>query len=269
MSNDDSTNLLLTGALFAGAGVVGFLGARRFAGDRPRPSAPTEPAPAPSTLPALPPPSVPSAVGTSNPPGEPAATETPPSGLSRRFDPIFDRHRGTIPIEFMRALATRESGMNPGSKGRAAWGLLQIIEVVRADFNTAHTTSVARDQLLDPEVNVRIASWLLHRIVKSYERHADLPNLRTDWSNPRFVELVVFGWNAGWSRTGGVGRVLEWLKAKGARDVDIDLIHENARSAGAVKHLSNAAKVRWCKSVVALYEQERAFAAGPVTTPNA
>ncbi len=31
--------------------------------------------------------------------------------LSRAFDPVFETYRGSIPIEFLRALATRESGM--------------------------------------------------------------------------------------------------------------------------------------------------------------
>ena len=39
----------------------------------------------------------------------------------------------------------------------------------------------------------------------------------------------------------------------------------HARVAGASKHLSNAAKVAWCKSVVALYQRERALAQPPVT----
>lgn len=192
------------------------------------------------------------------------------AALPRRLDPIFERHRGDIPVEYLRALAMRESSMNPAERGRAGWGLFQIIEVVRADFNRAHRTSYTRPQLLDADVNTRIATWLLRFIVDGYHRHhPDVPNLRPDWTNPRFAELVTFGWVAGPSETGGVGRVVSYLVGKGARDVDLALVHDQARTAGASKHLSDPAKVRWCRGVVALYLRERARAAGPVTTPVA
>jgi hypothetical protein len=151
-------------------------------------------------------------------------------------------------------------GRPDAHRGTAAWGLLQIVEVVRHAFNQAHGTHYARAQLLDPEVNVPIAAWLLRRIVDGYQRHhADVANLRTDWRNPRFVELVVFGWNAGMSEAAGVGRVVEYLKRRGIRAIDLDLVHEHAQAAGASRHLSNPAKVRWSRSVADLYAQERGF----------
>lgn len=199
------------------------------------------------------------------------ATAPLPGALPRTFDPIFEKHRGAdLPIEYLRALAMKESGMDPSARGSSAWGILQIVEVVRSDYNRAHRTSHARARLLDPDTNVAIAAWLLRTIIASYQKHhADVPNLRPDWSNPRFVELLTFGWNAGWTERGGVGLVVGWLKAKGARDIDIDLVFENARAAHASKHLANAAKVRWCKGVAALHQRERALASHPIATPNA
>lgn len=70
-----------------------------------------------------------------------------------------------------------------------------------------------------------------------------------------------YGWNAGFSERAGVGRVVSYLEKLGAADVDIDQVHAHARLAGASRHLSNEAKVRWCKSVVTLYQRERAGAA--------
>jgi soluble lytic murein transglycosylase-like protein len=195
-------------------------------------------------------------------PSVPTAAASPSSSnLPRRFDPIFERHRGDIPIEYLRALAIRESSMNPRVKGAAAWGLLQITEVVRHDYNRAHRTSHTREQLLNPDINVRIATWLLRTIADSYRRHhPDVPNLRPDWSNPRFVELLTFGWNAGASEAGGVGRVVGYLERKGAREIDLDLVHAHARTAGASEHLSNPAKARWSRGVAALYRLERELA---------
>jgi len=305
---DDSTNdAIVTGALLVSGGVAGYLGGRWFVEGRARhlrrsapgspafsgmsPTAPPLPASvaagraplAPRTV-AAPTTAEPARVASSaqvderiepapvSSPTEVDAElggEPPRGGLPRHFDPILDRYRGETPIEYLRALAMRESGMNPAQRSGPAWGLLQIIEVVRADYNKAHRTHYTRTQLLDPAVNVAIATWLLGVIVESYRRnHTDVPNLRADWSNRRFVELLTFGWNAGWTEKGGVGAVARWLKRKGARDLDLDLVHAHARDAKASRHLSSAAKVRWCKGVVALYQRERGLVAQPVTTPS-
>ena len=180
---------------------------------------------------------------------------------SRRFDRIFDMYRDSIPIEFLRALAKRESSLNPEESKGPAWGLMQIVEVVRKDYNQAHGTRYTRRDLLDPAINVAIACWLLRFIIAQYAKHQDgVPNLRADWSNPRFVELLVFGWNAGFSASGGVLKVVRYLKERGVTDITIDVVFKHAREAGAARHVSNATKLRWCKSVVRLYEQELAAA---------
>ncbi len=180
---------------------------------------------------------------------------------SRRFDRIFDMYRDSIPIEFLRALAKRESNLNPEESKGPAWGLMQIVEVVRKDYNQAHGTRYTRRDLLDPAINVAIACWLLRFIIAQYANHQDgVPNLRADWSNPRFAELVVYGWNAGFSASGGVLKVVRYLKERGVTDITIDVVFKHAREAGAVRHVSNATKLRWCKSVVRLYEQELAAA---------
>ena len=280
--SDDAADLLMSGALLAGAGVVGFLGARWLLGAHPT-AAPVAAVPISTTsvatiAPRLPRPRAsdgpvtsPDQVATAPASVTSSQVDTSPAGaLPRMFDPIFVRHRGDVPIEYLRALAMRESGMDPRASSGPARGLLQITEIVRADFNRTHGTAITRAQLLDPDTNVRIATWLLRFIVDGYRRHhADVANLRPDWNNPRFVELVTFGWNAGPSEAGGVGRVVGYLKRQGAREIDLDLVHEHARAAGASKHLSNPAKARWSRGVVALYQRERAITAGPTTAPVA
>ena len=69
-----------------------------------------------------------------------------------------------------------------------------------------------------------------------------------------------YGWNAGYSEAGGLGRVARYLEGLGAVDIDIDQVSVHARLAGASKHLSNPAKVAWSKGVAALYRRERALA---------
>jgi hypothetical protein len=148
--------------------------------------------------------------------------------------------------------------MTPNETSGPAWGLMQVVEVVRRDFNKAHGTSYARSDLLKPEINVSIATWLLNLIIRSYERnHPDVPNLRADWDNPRFVELLTFGWNSGWSESRGLGRVARYLEQRGRRDITAELVHQHASAAGGVRFLSERARMRWSKSVARYYLSER------------
>lgn len=178
---------------------------------------------------------------------------------SRTFDSIFAAHGHGIPVPYLRALALRESSMNPRSSSGPAWGLLQVIEVVRQDYNQRTGAKFTRQDLLNPAINVTIAASTLAIIAKSYAKnHPRVANLQTNWNNPRFIELLTFGWNAGWSERGGVGRVATFLDQRGVLDQTIDTIHQASRAAGASPHLANAAKVRWSKSVAAQYFRELA-----------
>jgi hypothetical protein len=181
------------------------------------------------------------------------------SARVRRFDAVFQRYRGGIPMEYVRALVQRESNGQPSVRAGSAIGLMQIVPVVLADYNKRHGTSYRSDDLINPATNVAIGCELLRIIIKSYRKnHPRIRTLQTDWNSPQFVELLTFGWNAGFSEAGGVGRVARYLEGLGAADITIDQVAAHAKLAGASKHLSNTAKVAWCKSVVALYLRERA-----------
>lgn len=200
---------------------------------------------------------------SSRDPSVPMASSQRPSALdpSHRFDPIFERHRGSIPIEYLRALAVSESDMIATTQTGSARGLLQIVDVVRTDYNQHHGTTYTAGQLFDPEINVAIACDALRRIIDSYRRnHPDVPNLQENWKSSAFVLLLTFGWNAGFSEAAGVGRVARYLRSRGITDIDIDTVSHAAADAGASVHLTNPAKVHWCKSVVALYLAERIHA---------
>ncbi|MCB9507854.1 MAG: transglycosylase SLT domain-containing protein [Kofleriaceae bacterium] len=215
--------------------------------------------------------SSPSQVDGSTASAEPADAGGSGHGLPVRFDPVFETYRGAIPIEYLRALVSRESDFDPSAKTGHAIGLMQIVPVVLADYNKRHGTTYTSEHLLDPSINVAIGCELLRLIIRGYaRRHPHIPNLQADWDNPRFVELLTFGWNAGFSEAGGVGRVARYLEHHGITDLTIDLVSRTARTAGASKHLSNAAKVRWCKGVAALYQRERRHAAASASaTRNA
>ncbi|MCW5801770.1 MAG: transglycosylase SLT domain-containing protein [Deltaproteobacteria bacterium] len=181
----------------------------------------------------------------------------------RRFDSVYSRYRGGIPIEYVRALVELESAGNPDARSGEAIGLMQIRPVLLADYNKRHGTSYASAHLTDPSVNVAIGCDLLRQIIDSYRRnHPAFKSLQRDWNNPRFVELLTLGWSAGFAETGGVGFVAKYAKQLDLTDVSIELIRDFAPAAGAdaSEYLRNPARIAWCKRVASLYARERALA---------
>ncbi len=175
--------------------------------------------------------------------------------LTTQYDPLFQRYAGRLPVAFLRALASRESDMRPdlampGGSG-AARGLLQVVGVVRDDYNRRFGTSYTADDLLNPDVNVKIAANLINQILVGYGKHPS-PNLKEDWANPEFVKLLVMGWNAGFSEAGGVGRVASMLEREGS-PVTHDAVFSNAARAGAAGTLGEADRRAWHASVASLY----------------
>jgi len=175
---------------------------------------------------------------------------------STEYDPVFVKYAGSIPVAYLRALAYRESGLKPhattnASNPNAARGLLQVVGVVREDYNRVHGTHYQPDDLWDTDINVKIAVDALHRIMAAIGRHPSA-NLHPDWNNPEFVKLLTAAWNAGFSDSGGVGKVASYLEARGM-PVTHDAVIANASAAGAVSYVGNAQRAAWHRSVAELY----------------
>lgn len=189
--------------------------------------------------------------------------------LSTAYDPIFRRYQGRLPVAFLRALAQRESGMNPSSVNpgseNAARGLMQVVGVARQGYNEKHGTRYTPADLLDPAVSVRIAGDLLNRIVGYYQAYPS-KNLKEDWSNPEFVKLVVAGWNAGYSKGGGVQKVVQYLEARGI-PVTHDAVFAHADAAGAVRYLQDPKRRAWQRSVADLFYQQEDWRSGGAILP--
>ncbi len=182
--------------------------------------------------------------------------EAPTTMISAAWDRVIAKYAGNVPVPFIRALIHGESGGNAQKQNPTshATGLLQITEIVRRDWNTAHPGApVMLGDLFDPEINVRIGAALLNRIVQVYAHH---PTLQPDWLSRRFAELVVLGWNAGYSDRGGVGLVVSELEAGGAAPdgVTVDTV---ARAAADLpqgsRFVARADRVAWAKAVADLY----------------
>jgi len=174
---------------------------------------------------------------------------------SLRFDPIFARLGRGIPIPYLRALAHAESGLNPDDPH----GLINVVAVALRDYNRRHPASpISVAQMRDPLANVTVVVDILRTIIASYTRnHPSIANLREDWRNPRFVELLTAGWNAGYSERGGVGRVVQWLRARGVTDITVERVFAAGPAAGAAVTLANPAKLAFARKVTAAYLEAR------------
>jgi hypothetical protein len=175
--------------------------------------------------------------------------------LTTQYDPIFRRYAGHLPVAFLRALAERESSMRPDlampGGSNSARGLLQVVGVVRDDYNRRFGTSYTANDLFDPDTNVKIAANLINQILVGYGKHPS-KNMRANFANPEFVKLLVMGWNAGFSEAGGVGRVARYLEGQG-EPVTHDAVFQHAGAAGAASTLSESDRHSWQQSVVNLY----------------
>jgi soluble lytic murein transglycosylase-like protein len=177
------------------------------------------------------------------------------TSLPTTFDSLFRKYGGRIPVPLLRALAKRESDLNPKSGGGSYWGLLQVgYKNVLPSYNERRGTNYSPDDLFDPEINVKIAADLLNRITVAMDKHPS-PNMKWDPSNPESVKLLLAGWNSGYSEAAGLGKVASYLEAHG-----IPVTHENvfkyARTAGATKYLQREEydqKRRWQAGVASLY----------------
>lgn len=148
--------------------------------------------------------------------------------LSSPYDHIFiDMEKSSnIPAQFYRVLAFSESGynaalVNPTSN---ATGLFQIVPVVANDYAKAHRVTVSQSDLLNPEINSKIAESLVVRIVNKY-KSVGLP---PDWLSHDYIGLVIAGYNAGYV---GVALLLSRLASP-----TITAINEKAKELAASGH---------------------------------
>jgi len=177
--------------------------------------------------------------------------------ISRKFDVLF-RNRGSgLPVPFLRALAKRESNLNPSEATGCCHGLLQVHHVILKDFNKSNGTEFQRSDLLDPRINVTVGASLLAFIGRRYEQvHGEKSrNMRVDFTNVEFVRLLLAGWNSGFSEKAGVGHVAGFLEENG-----IEVTHENifahAKEAGGTRHLANERKKQFQAGVAGLFFSE-------------
>lgn len=166
-----------------------------------------------------------------------------------RYDDIFAKYAGNLPVEFMRAVAWHESRLNPSQKASSgAVGLFQIVGIVLKDYNQRHNTKLTKKDMLDPELNTMVGAFVLNFIAEQYQKNH--PCLTMDWTSPRYVALVVQGWNAGFSNSGGVGYIVGRMERAGIECDKITASNVQKMAAKLGLHpLNSAAKARYAVGV--------------------
>lgn len=169
------------------------------------------------------------------------------------------------PLQYLRALSWMESAMNPANKTGKHWGLFQIPPEVVADYNKAHPpaqNAFAHEDMLRPVPNMAVFSWDLQRILRAYRGYG----IPANWRSKDFAKLVTMGWNAGWSKAAGVGKVAAWLKANG-KPVTHANVKAYAKVAGGIWSLQSPTKFKWQGEVAALYQRLASSSSTIVTEP--
>lgn len=189
--------------------------------------------------------------------------------LPTTYDGLISKYRGQAPLAFIKALIRGESGFRPSGQTGSYRGLMQVGPSVLKDYNSRHGSSIAADQLFDPETCIKVGCETIGRIVSAYD---DYRTLQPDWSQ-RYATLVMFGWNAGYSKGAGVQYVVGVLEGMGydTDRVTIDSVYHAAAyglAPKAASHLANAAKVSYCKKVGRWYSEESGLSApSPLSLP--
>jgi len=179
--------------------------------------------------------------------------------MNRAFDSLFASMTGIIPVTFLRVLSYHESDLDPNkvTKSSNATGLFQVVQKVLDDYNMFNGTSYTLEDTKDPNLNSRIGINLVSRIVKSFQKNHP-KSLGMNWLSPRFISLLVQGFNAGYSEAGGVGYVVDKMEKAGIESdrITVDTVSQAAKELGASRFLSMPKRVEYAKAVTRTYFRE-------------
>lgn len=164
----------------------------------------------------------------------------------------FARYAGVVPENFLRILAFKESGFRPEvvhPKSHAT-GLFQITSTALNTFNQRNQTNVALAQLVDPDLNTRVASQHLAGVINVYKKYR---SLQPDWTSRRWLELLTLGWNAGHNAIANIAKRMEAAGLPNER-INIDTVRQAAEAVGgSSKYVADPARVSWSKSVASMF----------------
>jgi len=182
----------------------------------------------------------------------------PLSRFPTSLDAMFKKLGQGLPVAFLRVLAYHESRMKADAQSGSHRGLFQVSPTVLKEYNQAKGTKFTKSDLFEMDTNTTIAAWYLNRIIRAYNASGYRALKGPNWLSREWVKLLVAGWNSGWSKAGGVQKVVKWLKDHGDK-IDHDQVFRKSKLAKATRHLSNKKKWAWQRKVAHDFIKERVW----------
>jgi hypothetical protein len=170
-------------------------------------------------------------------------------------DEMFEDLAEGLPPAFLRALAYRESGLDPTrvNPRSHATGLFQLTAPVIVDYNRATSGTLALEDVKDPVLATKIAVFHINRIIGLWK---PIPALAADFGDRRFVELLVLGWNAGPAAVLKVARRLTQIGVEPAR-ITAATVNEAARALAPGSWIAQPDRLAFAKLVATTFDDVR------------
>jgi hypothetical protein len=175
---------------------------------------------------------------------------TPP----RNFDSTFEKYRGSIPLEYLRALAIVSGGgeFKPNNSSSDAAGLFMISPGALAAYGTSVGRTYRPTDLADIQLSTQVVVWLINN-VKNYFSLNYPKSLGENWEKPNYVAVVTLGFKVGHSENGGVGDAAKIIESLYPEKMSVDSIAEVAKLKGHASYIYSPKWTSFAKDVANLY----------------
>jgi hypothetical protein len=175
----------------------------------------------------------------------------PTMALASLYDSVFEKYRNNIPLNFLKALATKASGLNTNKSTNYGAGLFMISNAVLDAFNSKMKTTYKATDLVDPSVNTQMAVYVINNIVGYYA--ANYPKTMIEnWNNPEYVALVVHGYNNGYKEPKGVGAAIKAVENAAPGKMSLDTVAQAAKTLSLSPEMYSAGGLAFAKNVASL-----------------
>lgn len=188
--------------------------------------------------------------------------------LASLYDSVFEKYRNNIPLNFLKALATKASGLNTNKSTNYGAGLFMISTAVLDAFNAKMKTSYKATDLADPGVNTQMAVYVINNIVSYYA--ANYPKTMIEnWNSPDYVALVVHGYNNGYKEPKGVGVAIKAVEKTAPDKMSVDTVAQAAKTLGLAPSMYEAGGLAFAKNVASLTVTAKPVtSAAPLPVPS-
>jgi hypothetical protein len=175
---------------------------------------------------------------------------TPP----RNYDSTFEKYRGDIPLEYLRALAivSGDGDFKPNNSTKDSAGMF----LISVDTLAAYAKESKRDlkpvDLADVQLSTQVCVWLINKVRKYYSLHYP-KSMGENWKNSEYVALITLGYKVGYSENGGLGDAIKVIEALYPEKISIDTVAQVAKERKLATVLYSDKWVQWAKHVTNLY----------------